>query len=53
MINPNKTKPSGSGKQQRVNQKIRTKKFNIIQHLKYYKAYITKHLKNYNNQWDK
>jgi len=33
MINPNKKKPSdGSGKQQRVNQKIGTKKFNIIQH---------------------
>ena len=32
MTNSNKKKPSGSGKQQRVNQKIGTKKFNIIQH---------------------
>ena len=32
MSKPNNKKPSGSGKQQRVNQKIGTKKFNIIQH---------------------
>ncbi len=32
MPKPNNKKPSGSGKQQRANQKIGTKKFNIIQH---------------------
>ena len=32
MLKHNKKKPSGSGKSQRVNQKIGTKKFNIIQH---------------------
>lgn len=32
MIKPNKKKPSGSARKQRENQKIGTKKFNIIQH---------------------
>jgi len=32
MTNPNKKKPSGSAKHQRVNQRIGTKKFNIIHH---------------------
>jgi len=32
MSKQNKKKPSGSGKKQRANQKIGTKKFNIIQH---------------------
>tara|TARA_B110000263_G_C15040557_1_gene388361 strand:- start:99 stop:416 length:318 start_codon:yes stop_codon:yes gene_type:complete len=32
MLKPNKKKPSGSGKHQRVHQKIGTKKFSIIRH---------------------